>query len=199
MYEFDERIGTLLLRSRTLGMNLQPYIDNGCLRLQQVDPAELSPGEFATMVRREVIDRDCRMIVVDSISGYLTAMPQEQQLMLQMHEMLSYLNRSGVVTFLINPQQSLLGTLQMGGVNVSYIADAVLMLRFFEAEGRIRKALSVLKNRAGPHEDAIRELRIDGRGVRVGPPLTQFRGVLTGTPEFAGDGGVLMGDRGDDC
>jgi circadian clock protein KaiC len=197
IYEFDERIGTLLLRSRTLGMDLQPHIDSGCLRLQQVDPAELSPGEFATMVRREIDHRACRMIVVDSISGYLTAMPQEQQLMLQMHEMLSYLNRSGVVTFLINPQQSLLGTLHMGGVNVSYIADTVLMLRFFEAEGRIRKALSVLKNRAGPHEDAIRELRIGGGGVRVGPPLTQFRGVLTGTPEFVGARAALMEDGED--
>jgi circadian clock protein KaiC len=117
--------------------------------------------------------------------------------MLQMHEMLSYLNRSGVVTFLINPQQSLLGTLHMGGVNVSYIADTVLMLRFFEAEGRIRKALSVLKNRAGPHEDAIRELRIGGGGVRVGPPLTQFRGVLTGTPEFVGARAALMEDGED--
>jgi circadian clock protein KaiC len=150
-------------------------------------------------VRREVADRDCRMIVVDSISGYLTAMPQEQQLMLQMHEMLSYLNRSGVVTFLINPQQSLVGTLQMGGINVSYIADTVLMLRFFEADGRIRKALSVLKNRAGPHEDTIRELRIDGHGVRVGAPLTHFRGVLTGTPEFLGEQAALMEDRRDEC
>jgi circadian clock protein KaiC len=198
IYEFDERIGTLLLRARTLGMDLQPHIDSGILRLQQVDPAELSPGEFATMVRREVDDRNCRMIVVDSISGYLTAMPQEQQLMLQMHEMLSYLNRRGVVTFLINPQQSLLGTLHMGGVNVSYIADTVLMLRFFEAEGRIRKALSVLKNRAGPHEDTIRELRIDGQGVRVGAPLTRFRGVLTGTPEFLGEQRSLMEDRNDE-
>ena len=199
VYEFDERIGTLLLRSRTLGLDVQPYIDTGMLRLQQVDPAELSPGEFATMMQREVADRDCRMIMVDSISGYLTAMPQEQQLMLQMHEMLSYLNRSGVVTFLINPQQSLLGTLQMGGINVSYIADTVLMLRFFEADGRIRKALSVLKNRAGPHEDTIRELRIGSGGVRVGPPLTHFRGVLTGTPEFVGDQEALMEDRFDGC
>jgi circadian clock protein KaiC len=199
IYEFDERIGTLLLRSRSMGMDLQPHIDSGVLRLQQVDPAELSPGEFATMVRRDVADRDCRMIMVDSISGYLTAMPQEQQLMLQMHEMLSYLNRSGVVTFLINPQQSLLGSMQMGGINVSYIADTVLMLRFFEADGRISKALSVLKNRAGPHEDTIRELRIDCGGIRVGPPLTQFRGVLTGTPEYVGEQGALMEDRGDAC
>jgi circadian clock protein KaiC len=151
------------------------------------------------MVRRDVSDRECRMIIVDSISGYLTAMPQEQQLMLQMHEMLSYLNRSGVVTFLTNPQQSLLGTLQMGGINVSYIADTVLMLRFFEADGRIRKALSVLKNRAGPHENAIRELRIDGRGVRVGPPLTQFRGVLTGTPDYVGEQASLLEDVADGC
>jgi circadian clock protein KaiC len=200
IYEFDERIGTLLLRARTLGMDMQPHIDSGVLRLQQVDPAELSPGEFTTMVQREIAQRACRMIVVDSISGYLTAMPQEQQLMLQMHEMLSYLNRSGVVTFLINPQQSLLGTLQTGGVNISYIADTVLMLRFFESDGRIRKALSVLKNRAGPHEDTIRELRIDdGRGVRVGPPLAHFHGVLTGTPQYIGAPGSLMEDADDVC
>lgn len=194
IYEFDERIGTLALRAKAFGLDLQKYIDSGCLVIEQIDPAELSPGEFAARVRSQVEDRNARMIVIDSLNGYLAAMPQEQQLILQMHELLSYLSQRGVVTFLINPQQGLLGS--MGGdLNISYIADAVIMLRFFEADGRIRKAISVIKNRAGQHEDAIREFRIDAEGVRVGAPLVAFRGVLTGTPEYTGDRGPLMEDR----
>ncbi|MFD1786174.1 ATPase domain-containing protein [Sphingomonas floccifaciens] len=194
IYEFDERIGTLLLRAQAFGLDLQKFIDSGCLVVEQIDPAELSPGEFAARVRNEVEGRNARMIAIDSLNGYLAAMPQEQQLILQMHELLSYLSQKGVVTFLINPQQGLMGSMS-GDLNISYVADAVIMLRFFEADGRIRKAISVIKNRAGQHEDAIREFRIDSAGVRVGQPLTAFRGVLTGTPEYTGDRGPLMEDR----
>lgn len=134
------------------------------------------------------------MIAIDSINGYLSAMPQEQQLVLQLHELLSYLNQQGVVTFLVNAQQGLVGTMH-ASLNVSYVADAVLMLRFFEAEGRIRKAISVLKNRAGPHEDTLREFRVDAAGVRVGAPLAALKGVLTGTPEYVGERSPLMEDR----
>ncbi len=196
IYQFDERIGTLLSRARAFGLDLQKHIDSGCLTIEQVDPAELSPGEFAERVRRQIATRGVKMIAIDSLNGYLAAMPQEQQLILQMHELLSYLNHQGVVTFLINPQHGLMGSMQTS-LNISYIADAVILLRFFEAEGRIRKAISVLKNRAGMHEDAIREFRIDSHGLRVGEPLVAFRGVLTGTPEYTGERSPLMEDRVD--
>ena len=135
------------------------------------------------------------MVVFDSLNGYLAAMPEEEQLVLQMHELLSYLNQQGVVTLLINPQSGLLGTMGTGGLNISYVADTVVLIRFFEANGRIRKAISIIKNRGGAHEDTIRELRIDVGGVRVGAPLTEFTGVLTGTPQYTGDRKPLMEDR----
>lgn len=194
VYEFDERIGTLLARAKAFNIDLQAHMDAGCLVIQQIDPAEISPGEFTARVRREVEVRKSRMIVIDSLNGYMAAMPQEQQLILQMHELLSYLSQQGVVTFLINPQHGLVGTMSTN-LNISYVADAVLLLRFFEAEGRIRKAISVIKNRGGMHEDTIRELRIDAGGVRVGEPLSNFRGVLTGTPEYVGAQSPLMEDR----
>jgi len=194
IYQFDERIGTLLGRAKAFSLDLAEHIDDGLLSVQQIDPAEISPGEFASRVRREVEERGVRMIVIDSLNGYVAAMPQEKQLILQMHELLSYLSQRGVVTFLINPQQGLVGTMT-SNLNISYVADVVVLLRFFEAEGRIRKAISVLKNRGGMHEDTIRELRVDGGGVRVGAPLSAFRGVLTGTPEYAGEPLPLMEDR----
>ena len=181
-------------RAQNMGLNLRKHIDDGYLVIQQISPAELSPGEFAWRVRSEVEDRGARMIVVDSLTGYLAAMPEEQQLILQMHELLSYLSQLGVVTFLINPQQGLVGTMTTN-LNVSYIADTVLLIRFFEAQGRLRKAISVLKHRTGSHEDAIRELRIDAHGVQVGEPLVDFRGVLTGTPEYFGGDSPLLDDR----
>lgn len=194
IYEFDERIATLIARAQALNLDLQKHLDSGHLKIEQIDPAELSPGEFAARVRREVETRDIRLLAIDSLNGYLAAMPQEQQLILQMHELLSYLSQRGVATFLINPQQGLMGSMG-ANLDISYIADAVVMLRFFEADGRLRKAISVLKNRAGQHEDAIRELRIDSAGVRVGAPLVTFRGVLTGTPEYIGEPAPLMEDR----
>jgi circadian clock protein KaiC len=194
IYEFDERVGTLLARAKAFGLDLQKHIDDGLMVIEQIDPAEISPGEFAQRLRRQVEGRGARVILIDSLNGYLAAMPQEKQLILQLHELLSYLNQRGVVTFLINPQQGLLGSMATN-LNISYIADAVLMLRFFEAEGRIRKAISVIKNRAGAHEDAIREFRVDRGGIRVGEPLVAFKGVLTGTPEYTGDRSPLMEDR----
>lgn len=194
VYEFDERIGTLLARARAFSLDFQKHIESGVLTIQQIDPAEISPGEFAARVRHEVERRGSRMIVVDSLNGYLAAMPQEQQLILQMHELLSYLSQKGVVTFLINPQNGLVGSMSTN-LNISYVADAVILLRFFEAGGRVRKAISVLKNRGGVHEDTIRELRIDRDGVRVGEPLSRFRGILTGTPEYTGANEPLMEDR----
>jgi len=195
LYEFDERIGTLLARAQAMGLDLAKHLDSGHLEIVQVDPAEVSPGEFAWMIRRQVEGRKARMVVFDSLNGYLAAMPEEEQLVLQMHELLSYLNQQGVVTLLINPQSGLLGTMGTGGLNISYVADTVVLIRFFEANGRIRKAISIIKNRGGAHEDTIRELRIDVGGVRVGAPLTEFTGVLTGTPQYTGDRKPLMEDR----
>ena len=194
VYQFDERIGTLLTRAANHGHALQPCIDEGTLLLHQVDPAEIAPGEFVAMLRREVESLGVRLVVIDSLNGYEAAMPQEKQVLLQMHELLSYLNQQGVATLLLSVQQGLMGT--MGAtLNVSYLGDAVLLLRFFEAEGQVRKALSVIKNRGGAHETAIRELRIDGNGLRIGEPLTSFHGVLTGTPTYVGKTAPLLRNR----
>ena len=135
-----------------------------------------------------------RLLVIDSLNGYLAAMPQEQQLILQLHELLSYLNQKGVLTILINPLHGLVGSMT-GTLDVSYIADTVMLMRYFEAEGRIRKALSVLKNRSGAHEDTIRELRIDAHGIQLSEPLSSFKGVLTGTPEYTGTAAPLIEAR----
>jgi len=196
IYQFDERIGTLLARAKAFGIDLQKFIDDGCLVLRQLDAAEVAPGQFAAMVREQVEEHDAKVVLIDSLNGYLAAMPQEQQLILQLHELLAFLNQAGVVTVLVNPQQGFFGNMGAHGLNVSYVADVVILLRFFEAEGRIRKAISVVKNRSGPHEDQIREFRIDKEGVRVGEPLAAFRGILTGTPEYVGSKAPLMEDRG---
>lgn len=198
IYEFDERIGTLLTRSKLLGFDFQQYIDSDQLHIRQMDPASTTPGEFACLVKKEVEEYEVKMIVVDSLSGYMSSMPQEKQLLLQIHEMLSYLNQQGIVTLLINPQQSLVGSMAVSGLNVSYVADAVILLRFFEFKGRIRKAISVIKNRGGSHEDSIRELRVDSQGLRVGEVLNEFRGLLTGVPDYMGNSDQLLEPRKDD-
>ncbi|MGI4810159.1 MAG: ATPase domain-containing protein, partial [Janthinobacterium lividum] len=146
---------------------------------------------FAHMLRLDVERNETRIVVIDSLSGYLMAMPQEKQLLLQLHELLSYLNQRGVLTLMINPQAGFLASMQ-SSISVSYIADTILVLRFFEAKGRVRKAISVIKNRGGRHEDTIRELRIDSEGVRVGDILAGFQGVLTGTPTYIGEAGPLL-------
>jgi len=197
VFEFDERTGTLLARAKAIGMDLQPHIDSGLLELRQMDPSEITPGEFAWEIRECVDERNARLIVIDSLNGYLSSMPQEKQLMLQMHELLSYLNQNGVATFFLNPQQGLVGTASIANLNVSYMADTVILFQFFETGGHIRKAISVVKNRSGPHEDAIRELRIGSDGLRLSEPLQAFRGILTGTPEFVGDEGPLLDRHAD--
>lgn len=195
IYQFDERIGTLLSRSRLLGFDFEKFMDVGLLSVHQMDPAEISPGEFAWMMKDEVEQKNAKLIVIDSLSGYTASMPQEKELLLQMHEMLTYLNQQGVATLMINPQQSLVGSMSTCGLNVSYVADTVMLLRFFESEGRIRKAISIIKNRGGSHEDTIRELRIDSQGLRIGNVLNQFQGVLTGVPEYKGSSDQLLEPR----
>ncbi len=197
-YTFDEGIGSLLTRSAGLGMELESHIEQGRILAQQVDPAELSPGEFASRVRADVEQQGARIIIIDSLNGYLSAMPEEQFLTLQMHELLSYLNQQGIVTILVLAQLGLLGSMQ-NPVDVSYLADTILLLRFFEAHGEVRRALSVVKRRSSHHERAIRELQIGGsRGLSVGRPLFEFRGVLTGVPEYMGNSQPLAVDQRDD-
>ncbi len=198
---FDERAPTLMMRSKALGMDLQPFIDSGRLNLRAIDPAELSPGEFAATVRASVEDEGARMIVIDSLNAYLQSMPSEQFLILQMHELLTYLGQRGVVTMLILGMHGIMGDVR-ADVDLSYLADTAVQLRYFEAFGAVRQAISVIKTRTARHERTIREFRIDDGGVVFGPPLTDFQGVLTGVPTFSGEGKSLLagladgGDRG---
>ena len=194
MFAFDEGLGTLYSRSSALGIPLQQFVENGSLTIQQIDPAEMSPGEFAQRVRDAVEEHGAAVVVIDSLNGYLNAMPDERFLVLQMHELLSYLNQLGVLTIMVLAQHGLVGRMETP-VDLSYVSDAVIMLRYFEANGRVRRALSVVKKRSGVHEDAIREFQLTSEGLKVGPPLTQFSGVLSGTPTFVGDPRPLMSDR----
>lgn len=199
LFTFDERIEVLLRRVEGLGMNLRPYLDNGMLTIQQVDPAELSPGEFAHIVRAAVDGTDghlpAKIVVIDSLNGYLHAMPEERFLTAQLHELLTYLGHKGVITFLVLAQHGMLGHMQ-SPVDTTYLADNVILFRYFEAEGQVCQAISVLKKRSGKHERTIRELKLEGE-IRVGEPLKNFEGVLTGTPLFKGASGKLLGSKND--
>ena len=195
MFIFDEEVGLLFDRLKPLGIDLQQLIADGHIYLEQVDAAELSPGEFSHRVRARV-DRDqIKTVLIDSINGYQAAMPEENSLILHMHELLQYLNRRGATTFLTVAQHGLVGDMK-APVDVTYLADTVILLRYFEALGKMRRAMSVIKKRTGAHEDTIREYRIDGRGLTVGEPLQQFQGVLRGVPTFVGVAGSLMVEDG---
>jgi circadian clock protein KaiC len=192
VFIFDETRETYVARAKGIGTDIQDYLNEGLITLQQVDPAELAPGEFANTVIRSVDKDGARIVVIDSLNGYLNAMPEERFLTIQMHELLTYLNQQGVITILIMAQHGFLGATMATPVDVSYLADTVLMLRYFEAGGEVRRALSVVKKRSGSHENTIREFRISSEGIRVGEPLTKFQGVLTGIPTFAGAQGALI-------
>ena len=185
VFAFDEGLGTVFARAAGLGMPLQGRIDSGQIRVQQIDPAEMSPGEFAHLVRHGVERDGYRVVIIDSLNGYMNSMPEERFLVLQMHELLSTLNQLGVVTILVLAQHGLMGPMQTP-LDISYLSDAVLMLRYFEAGGRVRRAISVVKKRSGAHEDAIREFRLTAEGVKIGPPLTEFQGILSGVPNYRG-------------
>ena len=190
-FAFDEGRGTVEARARTLGLHLQPALDDGLICLQQINPAEQSPGEFAATVRRSVENGGARVVVIDSLNGYLNAMPDERFLILQMHELLSYLAQQGVLTILVLAQHGLVGPIETP-LDISYLSDAVLMLRYFEAEGTVRRALSVVKKRSGHHEHTIREFTLSSQGIAVGPPLKNFTGIFSGAPRYAGDSSPLM-------
>ena len=191
LFLFDESLSTFLIRARGLQMDLDAHLESGAVVLHQVDPAELSPGEFATRVRSAAQDDGARVIVIDSLNGYLNAMPGERHLTVQLHELLAYMGQLGVATFLVAVQHGLLGSDMTSVVDASYLADSVLLLRYFEAEGEVRQAISVVKKRSGPHERTIREFRIES-GIRIGPALREFRGVLTGVPNYRGAPDPLM-------
>ncbi len=187
---FEENLKTFFDRSAGTGMPLDEFVETGLLKVQQIDPGELSPGQFAAAVFDAVQRRGARVIVIDSLNGYLNAMPNEQYLLLQMHELLTYLAQQGVLTIFVMAQHGLMGNMQTP-LEVSYLADNVLLLRYFEAVGEVRLAISIVKQRKSAHERTIRELRITGEGIRIGEPLREFTGVLTGVPRYQGQAGML--------
>ena len=198
IYAFDESVATMEARSRSLGIDLPAHEKAGRIVIRQIDPAEVPPGQLTHQIRRAVEADGARMVIIDSLNGYLQAMPDESFLVLQLHELLTYLGRQGVVSLLVVAQNGLLGASMVSPTDVTYLADTVLLLRHFEAAGTLRKAMSVLKKRTGKHESAIRELRLSAEGITAGEPLTKFRGVLTGVPTYEGSAGALVpgGARG---
>lgn len=192
LFVFDENLGTFRGRSRKLGIPLDDREADGLVTVRQVDPAELSPGEFAAAVRRavdgtdEARGRPAKLVLIDSLNGYLNAMPEEKLLTAQLHELLAYLGQKGVTTLLTVTQSGMIGSNTRSPVDTTYLADNVVLFRYFEAAGRVRRAVSVVKKRSGPHEPTIRELTVGPGGVDVGEPLARFQGILGGTPTYLG-------------
>jgi circadian clock protein KaiC len=184
LFIFDEELGLLFDRTKLIGIDLEALRDSGNLLVEQIDAAEQSPGEFTHRVRTCVDHHQIKTILIDSLNGYQAAMPEEQFLILHVHELLQYLNRQGAATFLTVAQHGLIGDMK-APVDITYLADTVILLRYFEAFGQVRRAMSVIKKRFGSHENTIRELRIDTSGIEVGEPLENFQGVLSGVPAFA--------------
>lgn len=191
MFTTDETVETVMTRCSGLGIPLEPYFKKKMIDVQRLDPAELSPGEFIARIREDVENKDCRVVIIDSLNGLLNAM-QERAMMVQLHELFSYLSHMGVTTFVVMAQFGVLGS-QMGSpLDVSYLADNVMLFRYFESTGSVRQAISVVKRRNGPHERSIRELRLSPNRIEIGTPLEQFEGVLTGVPRFRGDKTPLL-------
>lgn len=185
LFAFDETKESIFDRSAGIGMSLEPVAKSGAVSITQVNPADMSPGEFTQRVCHSVDNESARVVVIDSLNGLLNAMPAERHLILQVHELLTYLSQRGVLTILIIAQHGMIGMMQ-SPLDLSYLSDNVLLLRYFEAQGKLRKAISVMKKRVGSHEDSIRELRISHDGLEVGEPLAEFQGILTGVPNYAG-------------
>jgi circadian clock protein KaiC len=182
VFTFEESKSILMQRCASLGMPIAEGAEAGRIKIRQIDPAEISPGEFAYLVR-EAVERDnARVVIIDSLNGYLNAMPEDKFLTVQLHELLSYLNNRGVATFLVAAQAGMLGPSSRTPVDASYLADAVVMLRMFEHEGRVKKAISTLKKRSGHHEESIRQIWFDETGIHLSEPLVHLRGILTGSP-----------------
>ena len=184
LFIFDESPTTLITRCAQLGVAVEKHLASGMLSLQQIDPAELTPGEFIHAIRRAVEHDHAKVIVIDSLNGYLNAMPEERHLTIQLHELLMYLGQKGAATILVGAHQGLIGAQMIATVDASYLADAVILLRYFENRGEVRQAISVMKKRGSRHERTLREFRLDERGITVGRALREFRGVLTGVPTY---------------
>ena len=193
IFAFDEGLGTIEARARSLGLPLDAAMASGLVRIQQIDPAEVSPGGFAHLVRRAVERDGARIVVIDSLNGYLSAMPEGRFLILQMHELLNYLSQLGVLTILVLAQHGLMGPMETP-LDISYLSDAVIMLRYFESDGTVRRALSVVKKRSGRHEHTIREFVLSEGGLKMGPPLTDFSGIFSGTPRYIGEKTPLLSE-----
>lgn len=193
---FEENVDTMTARAASVGLPIDEWVAAGRIHILQVNPAELAPGEFVHTVLDHVADRACRIVVVDSLNGYMQAMPDVRFLYIQLHDLLSCLNRLGVLSLLTVAQHGLVGQMQTP-IDLTYLADTVILLRFFEQGGRIKKAVSVIKKRIGKHEDTLREFKIDSGGLRVGGPLEAFHGVLTGTPTFQGNADQMLMTRTD--
>lgn len=196
LFIFDEELGLLFSRALAMGIDLKALEDSGNLLIEQVDAAELSPGEFAHRVRHRVDAAQVKTVVIDSLNGYQAAMPEEHSLLLHMHELLQYLNRQGATTFVTVAQHGLVGSMK-SPVDITYLADSVILLRYFEALGRVRRAISIIKKRSGSHEDTIREYRIGRRGIGIGAPLADFQGVLSGVPKYTGASEPLLDSYSD--
>lgn len=194
LFVFDEELGLLFARMKGIGIDLEQMQRDGSLSIDQVDAAELSPGEFAHRVRKRVDEQQIKTVVIDSLNGYQAAMPEENSLILHMHELLQYLNRQGAATFVTVAQHGLVGDMR-SPVDVTYLADTVVLLRYFEALGKVRRAISVIKKRTGSHETSIREYRIGNRGLTIGDPLDSFQGVLRGVPVYNGSGQPLLPEQ----
>jgi len=185
-FTFEEAPSTMMMRAAGLGMDIRQHVASGKIAIQRVDPAEMSPGELVALVQEHVENKGVRMVVLDSLNGYLQSMPGEQFLAVHLHELLAYLGNRGVLTIIVLAQAGTLGTPLQSAVDVSYLADNILLLRYFEAQGEVRQAISTIKRRSGSHEHTIRELRLGPERIRIGRPLHDFQGVLTGTPTFLG-------------
>ena len=182
IFAFDESLATLKARTEALGIKFSEGLEAGQVKVQQVDPAELSPGEFVGLVRESVEKNHARVVVIDSLNGYMNAMPEEQFLTAQLHELLTYLGRQGVTTLMVVAQHGMVGAQMQSPIDTSYLADSVVLLRYFEYAGKVKKAISVVKKRSGAHEESIREIRFDGQGIHLSEPLSKFRGILSGIP-----------------
>jgi circadian clock protein KaiC len=185
LFSFDERLETLFQRAEGIGIPLRTYVDQKLIEVRAIDPAEMSPGEFADKVRKAAEGENgkpVKIVVIDSLNGYLNAMPEERFLTAQLHELLTYLGHLGIITFLVVAQHGLLGNAMQTVIDTSYLADTVILFRYFETRGEVRQLISVVKKRNGRHERSIREFSLTEGGIRIGEPLRRFHGLLTGTP-----------------
>jgi circadian clock protein KaiC len=191
VHTFDENVGTLINRGNSLGMKISEQIDRGLVHVAQVDPASLTPGQFVYRIKQQVLNEGVRIVVIDSLNGYMNAAPSEKFLSIHLHELLAFLSHQGVTTILTVAQIGMMGPMQ-GPVDVTYLADTVVLFRFFEAAGTVRKAVSVTKKRTGNPENTIREFSVEPGGIRVGEPLSEFHGILTGVPTFFGPSDKML-------